>query len=73
MSRILHCLDIRFTEGGEVVSRMCQSHFMPQGKSWYLFLLEVDRVIIINDMKQIEREGWTGLIRLRTGTGGKHL
>jgi hypothetical protein len=40
----LHCLDNRFTDGGEVVSLKHRQPVNPQEKSWYSFLLEAVRV-----------------------------
>jgi hypothetical protein len=39
-SRIPHFVDIRLTDGGEVVSLRHRPPFTPQEDSWYSFLLE---------------------------------
>jgi hypothetical protein len=39
-SRLPHFLDNRLTDGGEVVSLMCQPLFTPLEDSWYSFLSE---------------------------------
>jgi hypothetical protein len=41
-SRLLHFLDNRLTDGGEVVSLTCRPPFTPQEDSWYSFLLEAE-------------------------------
>jgi hypothetical protein len=38
-SRLLHFLDNRLRDGGEVVSLMCRPSFTPKEDSWYSFLL----------------------------------
>jgi hypothetical protein len=42
MLRIPHCLDIRLTDGGEVVSHTCWPHFTSRKIFWYSFLLEAE-------------------------------
>jgi hypothetical protein len=41
-SRLLHFLDNRLTDGGEVVSLTRRSHLYPQEDSWYSFLSEAE-------------------------------
>jgi hypothetical protein len=41
-SRIPHFQGNRLTDGGEVVSHMCQQHFTLQEDSWYSFLLKAE-------------------------------
>jgi hypothetical protein len=40
--KILHCLDSRLTDGGEVVILARRPRFTPQEYSWYQFLLEAE-------------------------------
>jgi hypothetical protein len=42
MSRLLHFLDNRLTDGGEVVILTCRLPSTPQEDSWYSFLLEAE-------------------------------
>jgi hypothetical protein len=40
--RVSYLLDSRLTDGGKVVSLMCQPPFTPQEDLWYSFLLEAE-------------------------------
>jgi hypothetical protein len=41
-SRLPHCLNNLFTDGGKVVSLKRRPRFAPQEDSWYSFLLEAE-------------------------------